>query len=252
MFCGNCGAKTSDQADFCHACGHDLKSQGRPVAESSATAPPDVDATFINDAPRSGFWRRFAAHLIDVAIVWFALTLILSDEGGIFRHGFGIFDYGYLLSEDRLDLAGYLFATPFVQEFAGFLGSISEWVSYSRSYDLGYRTTAPWIHFAVENYIPVAAVFSYYVIVTYLWGHTPGKAALGIRVVARDGNPPGLVRVIVRETLGKPLSLIFWIGFLMASGKQKLGLHDRISGTEVIVSSPSWRLDGNVAEEDEG
>ena len=44
--------------------------------------------------------------------------------------------------------------------------------------------------------------------------------------------------------------VIFWIGFLMAAGKQKRGLHDRISETEVKISTPNWRKHNTLTRKD--
>jgi uncharacterized RDD family membrane protein YckC len=69
-----------------------------------------------------------------------------------------------------------------------------------------------------------------------LWGLTIGKAVLGIRVVTATGETPGLLRVILRETLGKGCSAcIVYLGFLMAIWDDRnQALHDKIAGTFVV------------------
>ena len=178
MFCGECGTESTDQASFCPVCGHDLTLQ-RAQSTRSMRSTGAVSST--DDLPRSGFWRRFAALLIDSVIIWVMFVP-----------------------------ARFIF------------------------FDLGLFSTQ-------------VAILAYYVVGTTVWGRTLGKAALGIRVVGPDGTPPGIGRTLMRETLGKFLSaILLMIGFLMAAGKQKLALHDRISGTRVEISPTNWRKRGNL------
>lgn len=78
--------------------------------------------------------------------------------------------------------------------------------------------------------------FVYYVFFTGYNGQTPGKMALRIKVVRRDGGPVGYARAAFREVPAKFLSgILFGIGYLMvAFDEQKRGLHDRMSDTYVI------------------
>ncbi len=68
-------------------------------------------------------------------------------------------------------------------------------------------------------------------------GQTPGKMALGIKVVKKDtGLPPGYVGAFLREYVGKFLSSIFLLlGYLwMIWDKEKQTWHDKIANTIVI------------------
>lgn len=78
--------------------------------------------------------------------------------------------------------------------------------------------------------------FTYYIVFTGHGGQTPGKMALRIKVIHRDGGDIGYSRAAFREVIGKFISgLIFCIGYLMvAFDKQKKGLHDRMADTYVI------------------
>lgn len=66
-------------------------------------------------------------------------------------------------------------------------------------------------------------------------GQTPGKMALGIRVVRSDGSPPGWGAALLRF-LGYVLAwvtadlLFLWIPV----DRQGRGIHDRIAGTYVV------------------
>jgi uncharacterized RDD family membrane protein YckC len=66
-----------------------------------------------------------------------------------------------------------------------------------------------------------------------LTGKTPGKAMLGIKVVNRDGERPGIGRTIVRELMW---IVDFWIVALIAAlasqNNQRLG--DMVAGTYVV------------------
>ncbi|MDY0190804.1 MAG: RDD family protein [Desulfuromonas sp.] len=75
----------------------------------------------------------------------------------------------------------------------------------------------------------------YYVFFTGYCGQTPGKMALHIKVVHKDGSDVSYGQAFVRETIGKTVSsLIFCIGYLMVAFRSdKRGLHDLIAATKV-------------------
>ncbi|MFE0501029.1 RDD family protein [Lysobacter soli] len=76
------------------------------------------------------------------------------------------------------------------------------------------------------------------------WQGSPGKRALRLRVVDRDGAAPGLLRSIGREFAGLLSWLTLNIGHVMAAvPPTHLALHDRVSGTRVIREDaplPVW------------
>jgi uncharacterized RDD family membrane protein YckC len=63
MYCSSCGAENKDAANFCCSC-------GRPLVDPL----PAPDAGF--HSPYAGFWKRFAAYIID-ELVLSALALVL-------------------------------------------------------------------------------------------------------------------------------------------------------------------------------
>ncbi len=81
-----------------------------------------------------------------------------------------------------------------------------------------------------------ALSFAYYVFFTGYCGQTPGKMALRIKVIRRDGSQLSYARAAFREIPAKFISgIIFGIGYLMvAFDEQKQGLHDRMADTYVI------------------
>lgn len=105
----------------------------------------------------------------------------------------------------------------------GASGGANESLAYSLSYFLG--SSVGW---------------AYYILTTYLWGRTLGKAALGMRVVKDDGSKPDFVDVLIRETAGKFVSAItLGIGYLWAFfHPHRRALHDLIADTMVIHEQP--------------
>ena len=78
-------------------------------------------------------------------------------------------------------------------------------------------------------------------VVVYLWlvstrGQSPGKMAIGIKIVKTDGSSVGFEGALIREIIGKLVSsLIFFLGYIwiLFDGKRQ-GWHDKIAGTYVV------------------
>ena len=89
---------------------------------------------------------------------------------------------------------------------------------------------------ALSVAIPWAVAMGYWIVLTAFWGQTLGKMALGIKVVDREGRPPGLWKAFLREVAGKLLSgLVICIGYIwVAFDGEKRGWHDHIAGTYVV------------------
>jgi uncharacterized RDD family membrane protein YckC len=69
-------------------------------------------------------------------------------------------------------------------------------------------------------------------------GATPGKVALGVRIVdARDGSAPSTARLIVRLLAYLVSAIPLYLGFLwIGIDRRKQGWHDKIARTIVINS----------------
>jgi uncharacterized RDD family membrane protein YckC len=67
-------------------------------------------------------------------------------------------------------------------------------------------------------------------------GATPGKLAVGLKVVdAETGQPPSTGRLVVRVLSYLVSALPLYLGFLwIAVDRRKQGWHDKIAGTVVI------------------
>ncbi len=85
-------------------------------------------------------------------------------------------------------------------------------------------------------FLQIVLIYTYFVVFTYKRQATIGKKLLGLRVVSVDGVPLSLWKVILRETIGKIVSMIIlYIGYLMiAFTAKKQGLHDKMAGSVVL------------------
>jgi len=68
------------------------------------------------------------------------------------------------------------------------------------------------------------------------WGQTPGRMALGIAVVRRDGRPAGYGRALARAAVGGGLEVLtLGLGRLVALfNRERRGLADLVAGTRVV------------------
>jgi uncharacterized RDD family membrane protein YckC len=95
----------------------------------------------------------------------------------------------------------------------------------------------------IQEHVTLAALllpWTYLVVFTALYGATPGKMPLGIRVVKSDGRPVDWFTALIRETLGKTLSSMFLhLGYLWAFFHPKRQTwHDLIANTLVVHREP--------------
>jgi len=83
----------------------------------------------------------------------------------------------------------------------------------------------------------LAAIFGYFVLLEGLAGATPGKRALGIRVVREDGSRAGLSEALLRNALrivdGLPAFHILG-AILIALSPENARFGDRVAGTRVV------------------
>jgi uncharacterized RDD family membrane protein YckC len=75
MFCPTCGQETLEQTNFCQSCGHPLN--------------PEAQDRLISTAPYAGFWRRFAALIIDEMFISVVLVGAEAVLGAILGTNFG-------------------------------------------------------------------------------------------------------------------------------------------------------------------
>ena len=149
----------------------------------------------------AGFWKRFAAMLIDNILLSIVYFLIFTPLLGLVGLGAASQEYE---SEAAAGLLAALFGTYLVTAIVLIM-------------------LAGWLYFALME--------------SSSRGATLGKLALGIRVTDLNGSRISFGRATGRY-FGKIVSgMILHIGFLMAGfTQQKQALHDIIAGCLVINS----------------
>lgn len=83
---------------------------------------------------------------------------------------------------------------------------------------------------------------SYFVIFTGLTGSTPGKKAMKLQVVRKDGTPLRFFDALYRETIGRYLTGILFIGYIVAAcNPENRGFHDMLADTRVVYALPKQK-----------
>ena len=99
----------------------------------------------------------------------------------------------------------------------------------------GYSLASQMLGLKLLQFASQATYYSYFV---YQLGGTPGKLALGCRIVSAHGAKLTLARCVARYFASLISVATFGIGYLMAAfDNEKRTLHDRICDTRVIVKS---------------
>lgn len=167
-------------------------------------APGAAQAMMMGTRRYAGFWIRFVARLID-GIIQGVIGLIITIPLTVLGIGSSV---GLGALADRGDPAAALAALPALMSFIGI--SFVLRIAVSIVYEVWFLTKK---------------------------GATPGKLALGLKVVRADGGPitTGLA---TGRFFGLILSgMILWIGYIMAGfDDEKRALHDRLCETRVIYA----------------
>ncbi len=87
--------------------------------------------------------------------------------------------------------------------------------------------------------IAFVILFSNLIILPLATGRTLGKFLTGTRIVCKDGTPPSMRAILLRQTVGYFLTVLTLGGglILAAFGRRGRALHDFLSGTMVIFAS---------------
>jgi uncharacterized RDD family membrane protein YckC len=145
-----------------------------------------------------GFWRRFFAKILDLIILY-----VVSIP---FNVVLGLMAFGSVS----------LFTPEFDPSSPGALGAIL-------------------LFQAVSVFINIGLAIAYCLFFVRRYQATPGKMALGLRLVRADGSNLSKGRIVGRYFAEMVSSLIFAIGYIMvAFDNEKKGLHDMICDTRVI------------------
>lgn len=147
-----------------------------------------------------GFWIRFLARIIDGIILGVANAIVRIPFMLMFGLGMG----GGL---GRGSGGAMIFAPAMI----GILG--------------------------LSMVIGMAIGVAYEVYFLTAHGATPGKIALGLRVIRADGSPVTPVLALARHFASWVSAIILMIGYIMAAfDPEKRALHDRLCETRVIYS----------------
>lgn len=152
----------------------------------------------------------------------------MQDNDTITRAGFGPRAAAFLI--DRLLLALALVFVRLPAVIAALFG-----------YE-GFAFRAFLFRYSALDVLCWALSAAYFILLTYFTGSTLGKKVMRLRVERADGEPLRLIDVIYRETVGRFLSGILCIGYIMAlADKEKRAFHDWLCGTRVVYEDTSFR-----------
>lgn len=141
------------------------------------------------------------------------------QDDAIIRAGFGPRAAAFLLDRLLVGLALCLVKLPF-------------WIARLSS---GQAAVNVLFDFTVTDILCYLLFSAYYVLLTYFTGSTLGKKVMGLRVMKEDASSLRLVDVLYRETVGRYLSGILCLGYLMVlvDGKKR-AFHDYLCDTCVV------------------
>lgn len=185
----------------------------------------------------AGFWRRTAAWTLDAALIAIlaapVLATRLADAARTLDARFSdllVVFYGSL--SQRMDASLPMLAVlddPALEH------------SMADTQDALYALLGPCVFALV-----VLGLVLHVAGERSAWQGSPGMRALRLRAVDRDGAGIGLARAVGRHFAGTLSWLTLNLGHLMAAvPPAHLALHDRVSGTRVIVEAdagpmPTW------------
>lgn len=89
---------------------------------------------------------------------------------------------------------------------------------------------------SVVNFVLSIGYWIVVLIMVATRGQSPGKIAIGIKIVKTDGRPIGFGTTLLREVIGKIISsIIILLGYIwILFDGQRQGWHDKIASTYVV------------------
>ena len=166
--------------------------------------------------PPAGFWRRYAAYSLDVTIV---LGLALPLAWPRLADARAAFDTALAKLQMRLWELFDLALAGGTNPLGDLMGLSRDPVLRAGVLELGWELGA--IAFNIGTTIVAVAAVWFIATEASGWQASPGKRALGLRVVAADGGAPGLARVMARFAAGLPSWLLLHFGHAMAALEAK-------------------------------
>lgn len=239
MMCFYCGRINPGTSEICQACGSSLKAAppvtaeqpattvaSTPVVESASTVQPpaaimkapEPSSAAIPAAAQTplqagvvpgsvtyaGFWRRFAAYLID---------------GIVLAIPYYVYSYLVLIPKINSIVGPSETLTPFGSDGL----PTPELIALAQAELLlfGFAILVLWLYFSIMESSKLQASL--------------GKLAMGIKVTDTEGRRISFARATGRS-FGKLLSGILLVGYIMAAfSAKKQAMHDLIAATFVVI-----------------
>lgn len=131
---------------------------------------------------------------------------------------------------DQLIVSAVISVTFIVARF------VSDTLSINELLNLG--DAAQTVMTIIAGVLVLLFVVSYNIVFWMLAGQTPGKRAMGVRVVRSNGERLDF-GASVRRQLGLVVSAILFLGYLwVLVDNRRQGFHDKIAGTFVVYAWP--------------
>ena len=90
-------------------------------------------------------------------------------------------------------------------------------------------------HYSALDVLCFLLSAAYFVLLTYLSGSTLGKKIMRLRVESQSGEPLRFIDVLYRETVGRFLSGILYLGYIMIlADRQNRAFHDWLCDSRVV------------------
>lgn len=222
MVCPKCISHNPEGAESCHWCGNTLR-QGQEVAPDEIVSACVTCGSRVK--PADSFCSQCGMNFLEI------LEPELEQPVGMPGQGMQEVDYPTEIlhgeqMEPDWERKGFL-----IRLVAWAIDQIPIYIAY-----VLWGLVIPQLEGVAYSIGMVVIYTVYYVSFTAIWGKTPGKMLLGLRVVDSEGNTPTFYRVLLRETVGKWLSAIpLFLGFLSISWDEKhQGWYDRMAKTYVV------------------
>jgi uncharacterized RDD family membrane protein YckC len=138
-------------------------------------------------------------------------------------------------SETQDQGTNVVYAGFWIRVAASFIDGI---IVFIPAFFLGLVSAVAGLNESVAKFFVVIIVFGLFIYMIMKYQATPGKMALGLIIVSDNLERVTLGQVMLREIVGKFLSSILYIGYIMVAFTQKKqGLHDMIAKTLVIYKN---------------
>ena len=107
--------------------------------------------------------------------------------------------------------------------------------------------------FSALDVICWLASAAYFVLLTFFTGGTLGKKLMRLCVQREDGSPLRFIDTLYRETAGRFLSGILYLGYLMVlADRRHRAFHDWLCDTSIVYSDVTFRRRERTAENEAG